>query len=85
MPSRTISGYRFFFYSNEGTEPPHIHVDRAEAYAKFWLTPIRLHDWDGFNQRELNTITRLIEENLAELMEMWNEHFRTTQRRDGSD
>jgi hypothetical protein len=28
-------GYRFFFFSNEGDEPPHIHVERAECAAKF--------------------------------------------------
>lgn len=34
-----IDGYRFFFFSNEGSEPPHIHVEQAERYAKFWLNP----------------------------------------------
>jgi len=37
-------GYRFFFFSLEGTEAPHIHVESAEKYAKFWLTPIALVD-----------------------------------------
>lgn len=27
-----VAGYRFFF-SNEGNEPPHIHVEHDEAYA----------------------------------------------------
>jgi hypothetical protein len=34
-----IGAYRFFFFSNEGHEPPQIHVERAEAAAKFWLHP----------------------------------------------
>jgi hypothetical protein len=34
-----VEGYRFFFYSNEGHEPPHIHVQKAEGIAKFWLKP----------------------------------------------
>jgi len=31
-------GYRFFFYSNEGSarEPPHVHVERDDREAKFW-------------------------------------------------
>lgn len=37
-----IHGYRFFFFSREGTEPHHIHVEQAERYAKFWLTPVSL-------------------------------------------
>jgi hypothetical protein len=32
-----LRGYRFFFFSGEGGEPPHIHVESAENYAKFWL------------------------------------------------
>ncbi|MEK9565084.1 MAG: DUF4160 domain-containing protein [Deltaproteobacteria bacterium] len=32
-----VRGWRFFFYSNEGQEPPHIHVKRGSAQAKFWL------------------------------------------------
>lgn len=27
------AGYRFFFFSNEGNEPPHIPVERGDAYA----------------------------------------------------
>jgi hypothetical protein len=34
-----IAGFRFFFFSNEGEEPPHVHVERAESVAKFWLQP----------------------------------------------
>jgi hypothetical protein len=34
-----IDGYRFFFYSLETGEPSHIHVERADEAAKFWLFP----------------------------------------------
>src|SRR5688572_3522127 len=37
-----IGPYRFFFYGNEGTEPPHIHVQRERRLAKFWLDPVLL-------------------------------------------
>jgi len=35
-------GFRFFFYSNEGTprEPVHIHVESGACEAKFWLKPL---------------------------------------------
>jgi len=36
------SGHRFFFFSNEGNEPPHTHVETAENYARFWLDPVVL-------------------------------------------
>jgi hypothetical protein len=32
-----INGWRFFFYSNEGNEPIHIHVQKAEMEAKYWI------------------------------------------------
>jgi len=37
-----IGRFRFFFFSNEGNESPHIHVEKAENYAKFWLSPVAL-------------------------------------------
>jgi uncharacterized protein DUF4160 len=40
MPTVFRSGpYRFYFYSHEPNEPPHIHVDRDDLSAKFWLDP----------------------------------------------
>jgi len=37
-----VGPYRFFFYSGDGGEPPHIHVERDEHVAKLWLDPVRL-------------------------------------------
>src|SRR4030042_5151069 len=55
-----IGPYRFFFYSNEGVEPPHIHVEREERLAKFWLKPVALARSGRFNAHELRKIERLI-------------------------
>jgi hypothetical protein len=35
-------GFRGFFYSNEGSpaEPIHIHIQKGDGEAKFWVTPI---------------------------------------------
>ena len=42
-PAVTLpAGRGFFFYSNEGNEPAHIHVDYRGPIAKFWLTPVAL-------------------------------------------
>lgn len=30
-----ILGWRFFFYSNEGNEPIHIHAEKAEMECKY--------------------------------------------------
>ncbi len=38
MPTILRAGpYRFYFYSHEPNEPAHIHVDRDDCSAKFWL------------------------------------------------
>ena len=45
MPTVLRRGpYRFFFYSSDRAEPPHVHVERDENLAKFWLDPVRLHE-----------------------------------------
>jgi len=41
-------GFRFYFYSHEPNEPPHIHVDGGGASAKFWLRPLALARNHGF-------------------------------------
>ncbi|MBA2706364.1 MAG: DUF4160 domain-containing protein, partial [Gemmatimonadaceae bacterium] len=55
MPSPGRSGpFRFFFYSNEGSEPPHIHVESGSSTAKLWLTPVSVARSRGFAAKELN-------------------------------
>jgi hypothetical protein len=67
-----VDGYRFFFFSKEGSEPAHIHVEKAGSEAKFWLDHIRLARNNGFASHELKTIHRLIEQNRLELQEAWD-------------
>lgn len=71
-----VGGYRFFFYSREGNEPPHIHVDQAERYAKFWLNPLVLAANRGFRSGELHELTQLVREHRSLFEEKWNEHLR---------
>jgi hypothetical protein len=35
-------GFVFFFYSNEGQKPVHVHVRKAGGFAKFWIEPVEL-------------------------------------------
>ena len=70
-----IGRYRFFFYSNENDEPPHIHVKAAEDEAKFWLLPVALEANHGFRPRELTEIQSLVNDLAADLLEAWNEYF----------
>ena len=68
-------GIRFFFYSNEGSEPPHVHVERGNSTAKFWLHSVECGRSRGFSERELSRIARLVSTNLAQIEEAWREHF----------
>ncbi len=68
-------GFRFFFYSNEGTEPPHVHVERGDALGKWWLTDLSMQQQDGFSKAQLRTIRSILRNRHEELNEAWNDHF----------
>ena len=70
-----IAGYSVGFYSNDGVEPPHVHVRRDRARAKFWLSPVRLGRARGFATHELNWMRRIIEARESVYLERWNEQF----------
>jgi hypothetical protein len=70
-----VRGYRFFFYSLEDREPPHIHVAHAGRYAKFWLDPVNLASNRGFRDHELTVIRKLVEANRELFLERWNAYF----------
>ena len=67
--------YRFFFYSSDGGEPRHVHVERDDNVAKFWLEPVGLQGSRGFRQAELARIAGIVEEHRRELVEAWDEYF----------
>ena len=76
LPTVLRSGpYRFFFYSADRDEPLHVHVEREESEAKFWLDPVRLEWSRGFARTELRRIETLVGENAAFLMRVWHEYF----------
>jgi len=76
VPTVLRSGpYRLYFYSHEPNEPPHVHVDRDDQSAKFWLRPIGLALNLGFSPVELRRIHRMVMENEEVLLEKWNARF----------
>jgi len=70
-----VGQFRFFFYSEEGLEPPHVHIESAERRAKFWLVPIEEKWNDGFRSGEMKEIERIIFANIDLLLEAWNAFF----------
>ena len=76
MPTIHREGpYRFFFYSADRNEPPHVHVERDANRAKFWLEPVRLARSGGFGSSELQQIERLVTARADLLLKAWNEYF----------
>ena len=55
-----VGPYRFFFYSGDRTEPPHVHVERENDRAKFWLDPVRLQESGGFGRSEIRRIEGIV-------------------------
>jgi Domain of unknown function (DUF4160) len=70
-----ISEFRFFFYSLEGSEPPHVHVEHGDCVAKFWLDPVAIAESHGFRSHELNRLRALVIEYRLKFLEAWNAHF----------
>jgi Domain of unknown function (DUF4160) len=71
-------GYRFHFFSNEGSplEPCHIHVQKNENRAKYWLEPlVSLEHNSGFTSKELKEFRAIILENEDLIKDKWNEYF----------
>ena len=75
MPTALRVGpYRFYFYSYDCVEPRHMHVDRENMSAKFWLDPdVSLADNYGYRRKELRDIERITRENLEKLRNEWDD------------
>jgi len=72
MPTILRHGpYRVYFFSHEPHEPPHVHVDRNDSSAKFWLESLRLARNRGFGPKELRQIGMILEQYRLELLEAW--------------
>jgi Domain of unknown function (DUF4160) len=69
-----LLGFRFHFYSDEGNEPPHIHVDIGDGACKFWLNPVRLAGQQKMSTSELRKAERLVFENQSLFLEKFYEY-----------
>jgi hypothetical protein len=71
-------GYRFFFYSNEGSprEPAHVHVRAGGNEAKLWLEPhIRVATSYGFDAAALRELTEVARANRELIERTWHDYF----------
>jgi len=71
-------GFRFFFYSNEGSprEPVHVHAIGEGGEAKFWLRPqVRVAFSDGLDARTLRELSGVVEQRTELIERTWHEYF----------
>jgi hypothetical protein len=67
--------FRFYFNSNEETRL-HVHIERQNGKAKFWLEPIiALVDYRGLKAHELKEIEQIINSHQQEFRNEWKNHF----------
>ncbi len=70
-----LNGFRFYFYSHEPNEPPHVHVDKGDATIKVWLDSLEVAKSRGFRAHEISGIIDMVSEQRAMFLEMWHEYF----------
>jgi hypothetical protein len=70
-----IGPYRFFFYSADRGEPPHVHIERDDDVAKIWLHDLSFARQSGFSTRELKQMLDIARDRREELLEAWNAYF----------
>jgi hypothetical protein len=76
MPTILRHGrWRIFFYSNEGSESAHVHVESAGGTAKLWLNPVALVRSSRLKPSELREVERLVRLNRKLLLEAWDDFF----------
>ena len=75
-----ISGWRLFFYSNEGSEPIHIHAQKADMECKFWILIEKVDIKEAFSYNlsaaGRKEIRKIIFKNFDLILESWTTYFK---------
>lgn len=67
--------FRFHFDSDEGNEPPHVHVATPDGECKFWLDPVRLARNKDITPDTIRKIERIVFEHRRFFEERFYDHF----------
>jgi Domain of unknown function (DUF4160) len=70
-----FNGFRFYFYSHEPNESPHVHVDKGEATMKVWPDSLDVAKSRGFRAHEISSIADMVREHQTMFTEKWHEYF----------
>ncbi|HPH22191.1 MAG TPA: DUF4160 domain-containing protein [Haliscomenobacter sp.] len=68
-------GFRFFFYSNENAEPPHVHVEKGDGYGKYWIDPVKKDYMHNFSKKEEKQAEEIVGEEQDNFKKKWYEFF----------
>ena len=71
-------GFRFFFYSNEGSprEPLHVHFRSGSGEAKVWRVPhVQVASSFGFDAGTLRELVEVAQTNRVQIERTWHEYF----------
>lgn len=69
-------GWVASFYSNEGTEPIHVHMRKGAGEAKFWVSPgVALAASEALKVKQLAEAEALVEKHAEAIVRKWNEYF----------
>ncbi len=71
-------GFRFYFYSNEGSprEPTHVHVRAGGSEANLWLEPqVRVATSYGFDAGTLRELVEVAHTNRELIERAWHDYF----------
>ena len=79
-----IMGWRFFFYANERNEPIHVHCQKGESEAKYWLDlngfeAVEAHAYD-MSPADKRMVRRIIFEHFDYIASEWT---KWQERKDG--
>ncbi len=72
MPTVLIKdGFRFFFYSREGNEPPHIHIIGKGGEMKVWLDSLDISKVYNLSPKEQRIVLEIVVSNVETFKKAW--------------
>ncbi len=76
-----VHGWRFFFYSNEGCEPMHIHCKNGDKQCKYWfdLDYYDLKEAYSYKMSAADTrfVRKILFDNFEFFKKAWNAFLKT--------
>ncbi len=67
----TKDGFRFFFYSHEGSEPPHIHIIGKGGEMKVWLNTLSISKVYNLSPKEQRIVLEIVTVNVELFKKEW--------------